>query len=513
MLLALIVPPQLRACTLWGAAGKEAGGGTIVSKNRDWKPDHTQVLKMKRNGKGYAYFGLYAEGNDAPGMKQGVNENGLAVMTATAGAIPKKTREEQMGKGGLMSILLTDYATCDEVLADQEKLFTDRKPVFLLISDRKKIIVLEVGLGGRYAVKVVESGSVAHSNHYLEKSMSEFNLSTSSSSTTRVGRISELLKTAAGPCDTECFASMSKDQHDGENNSLWRTGKTGSRTLSSWILETPAQGAPKLRVLIANPGKPEETHHFVLDETFWKGTPAASSDHESRPLRVALFDDDGAGERGKKTVREQLSQRGMEVALMKGRDIAEKGLAGFDVVIFTGGSASKQGNALGEKGRENVRKFVRSGGGYVGICAGAYLACAGTNRVSVLSAKTVDPRWRRGEGVVKVEITPAGEEITGLAAKVHPIRYANGPIIQPDGRDDIAPYEPVAFFRTELARNGTPVGIMVDSPAIARGVFGKGRVVISSPHPESTDGLQDSFASSAVRWAAGNNQDHGNRGN
>ena len=27
------------ACTLWGAAGSEASGGTIVSKNRDWKPD------------------------------------------------------------------------------------------------------------------------------------------------------------------------------------------------------------------------------------------------------------------------------------------------------------------------------------------------------------------------------------------------------------------------------------------------------------------------------------------
>lgn len=263
------LPMYSNACTLWGVAGKDASGGTIVAKNRDWKPDHTQVLKLQRSGKGYAYFGLYAEGNDDPGLKQGVNEKGLAVMTATASAIPKATREAQPGKGGLMSTLLTHYATCDEVLADQKKLFSDRKPEFLLISDRKKIITLEVGLQGRYAVKVTDSGAAAHSNHYLEDSMADFNKQISASSDTRVRRITELLKTVSKPCDTASFAVMSKDQHDGANNSLWRTGNTGSRTLSSWILETPAQGAPKLRVLLANPGQPEETNQFVLDEKFW----------------------------------------------------------------------------------------------------------------------------------------------------------------------------------------------------------------------------------------------------
>lgn len=257
------------ACTLWGVAGKDASGGTIVAKNRDWKPDNIQVLKMRRDGKGYAYFGLYAEGNDDPGLKQGVNEKGLAVMTASASSIPKATREAQSGKGGLMSTLLTHYATCDEVLADQKKLLSDRKPEFLLISDRTKIITLEVGLQGRFAVKVTDSGAAAHSNHYLEDSMADFNKQISASSETRVRRIAELLKTSSKPCDTASFAVMSKDQHDGANNSLWRTGNTGSRTLSSWILETPAQGAPKLRVLLANPGQPEETNQFILDEKFW----------------------------------------------------------------------------------------------------------------------------------------------------------------------------------------------------------------------------------------------------
>lgn len=268
-----MVPPTAQACTLWGAAGEAANGGTIVSKNRDWRPDHTQVLQLRRGeGNQYSYLGLYAVGNDAEGLKQGVNEKGLAVMTATASTISKKVREEQPGRRGMMSTLLRNYATCDQVLADQEKLFADRKPVFLLISDRKKIISVEIGLGGKYAIKVVESGPIAHTNHYLEEKMEEFNLKIGSSTATRVERISELLTSIAEPCDIDNFAVMSKDQNDGENNSVWRTAETGSRTLSSWIIESPAEGAPMLRILMANPGQPEYVETLLLDEKFWQDT-------------------------------------------------------------------------------------------------------------------------------------------------------------------------------------------------------------------------------------------------
>ena len=53
-----------------------------------------------------------------------------------------------------------------------------------------------------------------------------------------------------------------------EANSLWRSGKI--KTMASWILESPASGAPKLRVLIANPDEAETLQEFVLDKTFWK---------------------------------------------------------------------------------------------------------------------------------------------------------------------------------------------------------------------------------------------------
>ncbi len=222
------------------------------------------------------------------------------------------------------------------------------------------------------------------------------------------------------------------------------------------------------------------------------------------PIRVALFDDAGSAGKGVPRVTEQLGKAG-DVALtkLKGKDIADGALKDFDVVIFTGGGGHNQANTLGEKGREEVRQFVRNGGGYVGICAGAYLACSGFDwGIGVLNAKTVSNKWERGNGDVKMEVTKLGKETTGFEADVVSVRYDNGPIIQPDNKKDIPPYEMVAFFRTELAKNGSPEGVMVNSPAIVRGTCGKGRVITSSPHPEQTAGMEE-FIQHAVRWAAG----------
>jgi glutamine amidotransferase-like uncharacterized protein len=224
----------------------------------------------------------------------------------------------------------------------------------------------------------------------------------------------------------------------------------------------------------------------------------------ARAIRVALFDDTGSTGKGIPRVMEQLAGKpGMTVATLKGADFQPKSLQGYDVVVFTGGSGSKQAATIGETGREEVRRFVREGGGYVGICAGAYLACAGFSwGVGVLDAKTVSPKWKRGHGTVNIELLGPAAAMTGLKPGLYDIRYANGPIIAPLGKQDIPDFEPLAVFRTELAENGSPAGAMTGSPAMARGRYGKGRVFISSPHPEQTAGMEKTVEH-VVRWAAG----------
>ena len=235
---------------------------------------------------------------------------------------------------------------------------------------------------------------------------------------------------------------------------------------------------------------------------------AAASLHlgaaDASPIRVALYDDAGAFGKGVPRVTELLGKTAdAKVTIVKGEEIAGGVLKDFDVVIFTGGSGSKQATGIGEAGRTEVRKFVENGGGYIGICGGAYLACSGFSwGLGVLDAKTVSSKWKRGVGDVQIEVNAEGAKTTGIPARQQPIRYANGPIIKPAERPDVPDYEPLALFRTELAENDTPKGVMTNTPAWVRGTFGKGRVIISSPHPEQTAGM-DAWVEHVVRWVAG----------
>jgi glutamine amidotransferase-like uncharacterized protein len=219
---------------------------------------------------------------------------------------------------------------------------------------------------------------------------------------------------------------------------------------------------------------------------------------EPKPIKVAVYDDKGATGKGIPSVEAILGQTSdIKVTRLKGADIAAGGLKGYDLVIFTGGSGSAEAAGLGEKGRQEVRDFVRHGGGYVGICAGAYLACSGFEwGVGVLNARTVSSKWRRGQGEVKIEGEAFGDRLTDRG-----VRYANGPIIKPDARKDLPSFESLVTFRTELAQNDTPAGVMVNSPAMVRAAYGLGRVFTSSPHPEQTAGLEP-VVEKAVRWVA-----------
>jgi putative intracellular protease/amidase len=220
-------------------------------------------------------------------------------------------------------------------------------------------------------------------------------------------------------------------------------------------------------------------------------------------LRIALYAGPGTGGAGPPNLMERLNQPPTtSITRITPDEIRTGALTNYQVVIFAGGSASKQAEALAEDGREAVRQFVGAGGGYIGICAGAYLATSGfTWGLNLVNAKTVSPQWRRGRGDVRMELTQAGRAILGERTGLFDVLYVNGPIVATANLDSLPAFEPLAYFRTELAENDTPVGVMVDSPAILAGGFRQGRVVCISPHPEQTDGLEDLVPRAAV-WVA-----------
>jgi glutamine amidotransferase PdxT len=183
--------------------------------------------------------------------------------------------------------------------------------------------------------------------------------------------------------------------------------------------------------------------------------------------------------------------------------IRSGGLEWFVGVVFPGGSGGGQGRGLGEEGRERVRKFVFGGGGYVGVCAGAYLATADYEwSLNLLDAKVLDRRhWARGFGNVELSVLPEAAKALGVERRMA-VYYHQGPLLAPAGREDLADYREWAKFETEVRKEGVPGGVMPGTTAIAAGEYGEGRVLAISPHPERTDALNH-VAALAVCWAAG----------
>ncbi|MDH3585287.1 MAG: BPL-N domain-containing protein, partial [Phycisphaerae bacterium] len=223
------------------------------------------------------------------------------------------------------------------------------------------------------------------------------------------------------------------------------------------------------------------------------------------PLRVGIYDGGGVVTSGPRRLDRILGQ-GREVVCRRlgAAEIRPELLAQFDVVVFPGGSGSRQAAALGRAGQKAVRQFVQRGGGYVGICAGAYLATSGYDwGLKILDARTITGRhWRRGRGTVQMELTVEGARIFERPPGLLSVRYVNGPIVAAAARPDVPDFVPLAYYRSELAENGSPPGLMKGTPAISAGDFGRGRVMSISPHPEQTSGLE-AMVRRAVFWAAG----------
>jgi isopenicillin-N N-acyltransferase like protein len=269
------------ACTLWAAAGTAAkGGGTLVAKNRDWAPDHRQELAILRPEQGYRALVLKAIGGAEPGIKAGVNEKGLVIVSATAGQVTAGWRKAVRQKKELMRHLLTTCAGVDELLMKLDLL---RRPVFYLAGDRNEIALIEVAPDGRRSLRRLEAGTLHHTNHYCALDGPDLQRKPDAGSTRRYDRMAALLKDPAAPFTLEDFIRFSEDPVGGPDASIWRTGSgpARKRTLATWLVSVPASGSPQLYLKTADPGEPEQVCRLAVDEAL------RIEDHERIPLGSA----------------------------------------------------------------------------------------------------------------------------------------------------------------------------------------------------------------------------------
>ncbi len=224
-------------------------------------------------------------------------------------------------------------------------------------------------------------------------------------------------------------------------------------------------------------------------------------------LKVAILDDEGCigGCVSETFVCLDEKKGAFWVRRVNGKEVRAGVLDGFDVVILPGGSANKQTGGLQEAGRDKVREFVAKGGGYMGVCAGAYMGASepahyGLGLAAVRCADT--KHWRRGGGQpVDVEAAPSFEEFSGISEKAQKIFYMNGPLLEVIEVEGLPPVEPLLTFVSDVHDNDAPAGVMPGKLAALRTEYKKGRVVLFSVHPELTGGYEGTVVRS-VLWAA-----------
>lgn len=219
-------------------------------------------------------------------------------------------------------------------------------------------------------------------------------------------------------------------------------------------------------------------------------------------MKIALYDGKGSGSATQSRRFEGVLENS-RVVRVGAADIHEGCLDQFDAVIFPGGSGSGQGRTIGPEGREAVREFVDEGGAYVGVCAGAYLALNNYDwGLKLIGLDSFDrAHWRRGKGMVRIELTSEGQSVLGRNEQELEIKFAQGPLMVPSETGSHPTPEVLAWYRTGIGKNGADPETMVDTPAIVAAPFGDGRVVLFSPHPEQTSGLHDLLVT-ALGWAA-----------
>ena len=175
----------------------------------------------------------------------------------------------------------------------------------------------------------------------------------------------------------------------------------------------------------------------------------------------------------------RLDERGIAYTSISEKDVISNDLARYSAIVFPGGHSVQ----IGAEGDDNVRAYVRGGGGFLGICAGLHYGVD-------LGLLDVGMMYMRGRGthqarVVKEHPVTAGYDILSEKPLCHtvwsPVAYspsgrvklsrANGGIIIPGKDVDVlVTYDDTDRFAAVVAAS-----------------FGKGRVVLISPHPEGSE--------------------------
>lgn len=224
------------------------------------------------------------------------------------------------------------------------------------------------------------------------------------------------------------------------------------------------------------------------------------------PKLLALYDAEGVGYYGSTLLDRAVNETTLDAQTVPvcGEDIREGILDRCKGVLFPGGTGKGIAVALRPEGVRRVRDFVAKGGGYFGVCAGAYFAASGLPEYTGMIPLKHDLPWAKGSTMLKVGLTPEGMALLGSDVSHIETRYNCGPVyreLAPNGQR--VPVTVLAKFESPSKDSkGVVHQEMVGTPAIMSMPWKMGRIMIISPHPEGQPRYYPLVARS-IGWTIG----------
>ncbi len=221
---------------------------------------------------------------------------------------------------------------------------------------------------------------------------------------------------------------------------------------------------------------------------------AAPGGRNTPPL-VAIYADVGVWEDGLVASEHAWNALAVSTVQVTADDIRNGALDQVDVLEVPGGWAGDYATALGEDGFAAIRSFVAEGGGYFGICAGAYLASSrvrwsgvpiryGLNLVTAVAVGPLDAiaPW---PDYAMTQVTYEPHAITQGLPSPSTLLYYGGARFRP------LPGSGVTVIADYSDPNVGSVPAMVVAP------YGDGRLFLTAVHPEIEEG---SSADGVTGW-------------
>jgi glutamine amidotransferase-like uncharacterized protein len=235
------------------------------------------------------------------------------------------------------------------------------------------------------------------------------------------------------------------------------------------------------------------TTHSTLQTTI----KASASTTSTKTVRVLIYNGNGACTTYVNGIISALYTAntknlvpGYRFSYSTSKTITSSILSKYDLLAMPGGTSGKI--YLNSISSSVIRNFVSSGHGYLGICAGAYAGSSYVNGLYYAWGVATNVRCKpvvSHTGNLKITMTSTGSQLLSTSGTIT-LAYCNGPAMYQYGGS-------IVTFATYTDNSNGHKGY----GAIVGDTYGKGRSILTGPHPELTP--QNPFLlAKMIIWAA-----------